>query len=413
MPAITLPETQWTQTGRLLRNAVARSGLASVEGLLERLFAAGFRGLVYPQIWEDPVVDMEAMQIEPHHHVLAIASGGCNVMSYLLANPAKITAVDLSPAHVALLRLKIAAASLLPAWEDFYCFFGEASSAGNIRAYDRWLKARLDFQTRSYWERRTIFGRRLSAFSTGIYRKGLLGRFIAAGHAFAKLSGAKLEGLLSCRSLEDQRAYFDRHIAPLFDNRILRRLTGYRALLFGLGIPPAQYAALCGGRPMHEVLKERLRALACDFPVAGNYFAWQAFGRRYASGEPEKVPPYLERRNFLKMRERVARIDVRQSSIAEELLKMPPASVDRVVLLDAQDWMTDRQLAELWAAIMRAAAPAARVIFRTAGEATILPGRVPAGVLEHWRYDEGKSRELHRRDRSSIYGGFHIYERID
>lgn len=412
MPAITIPERQWVQTGRILKKAVARNRLMSCEGLLERLFAAAFRGLVYPQIWEDPVVDMEAMRIEPHHHVVAIASGGCNVMSYLLADPAKITAVDLSPAHVALLRLKIAAARLLPAWEDFYRFFGEARSTGNLRAYDEWLKPRLDFQTRAYWEGRAVFGRRLSAFSTGLYRRGLLGRFIAAGHVFAKLSGKRLEGLLSCRSLEEQRAYFDRHIAPLFDSRFLRRLAGYRASLFGLGIPPAQYAALCGGRPMHEVLKERLRTLACDFPVAGNYFAWQAFGRRYASGEPGKVPPYLERGNFEKMRERVERIDVRQSSIAEELLRMPPASVDRIVLLDAQDWMTDRQLAELWAAIMRAAGPGARVIFRTAGEVTILPGRLPPGVLEHWRYDEGKSRELHRRDRSSIYGGFHLYERI-
>lgn len=412
MPAITLPERQWSQTGRLLKKAVARNRLASLEGVLERLFAAGFRGLVYPQIWEDPVVDMEAMQIEPHHHVLAIASGGCNVMSYLLANPAKITAVDLSPAHVALLRLKIVAARALPAWEDFYRFFGEARSTGNLRAYDEWLKPQLDSKTRDYWERRTFFGKRLSAFSTGLYRRGLLGRFIAAGHAFAKLSGKKLEGLLSCRSLEEQRLYFDRHIAPLFDNRILRRLTGYRASLFGLGIPPAQYAALCGGRPMHEVLKERLRTLACDFPVAGNYFAWQAFGRCYASGEPGKVPPYLERSNFRKMRERAHRIEVRQTSIAEELLRMPPASVDRVVLLDAQDWMTDRQLAELWAAIMHATGPGARVIFRTAGEATILPGRVAAGVLKQWSYDEEKCREFHRRDRSSIYGGFHLYERI-
>lgn len=411
MPAITIPDRPWGQTGRLLRQAVARNRVASLEGLLERLFAAGFRGLVYPQIWEDPVVDMEAMQIEPHHHVVAIASGGCNVMSYLLADPARITAVDLSPAHVALLRLKIAAARRLPAWEDFYRFFGEASSAGNLRAYDEWLRPHLDSMTRAYWERRTIFGRRLSAFSTGLYRKGLLGRFIAAGHAFARLSGRSLEGLLSCRTLDEQRRYFERHIAPLFDSPLLRRLTGYRASLFGLGIPPAQYAALCADMPMHEVLKERLRVLACDFPVAGNYFAWQAFGRRYASGEPGKVPPYLEHHNFVAMRARAGRIAVRQSSITGELLAMPPASADRIVLLDAQDWMTDRQLAELWAAIMHATAPGARVIFRTAGMATILPGRLSADVLERWNYDEAKCREFHLRDRSSIYGGFHLYER--
>src|SRR5262245_30438643 len=96
-----------TRTGRLLRQAVHRSSPISREGLLERLFTLAFRGLVYPQIWEDPVVDLEALAVEPHHHIVTIASGGCNVLSYLTANPNKITAVDLNRAHVALTRLKL------------------------------------------------------------------------------------------------------------------------------------------------------------------------------------------------------------------------------------------------------------------------------------------------------------------
>jgi S-adenosylmethionine-diacylglycerol 3-amino-3-carboxypropyl transferase len=51
------------------------------------------------------------------------------------------------------------------------------------------------------------------------------------------------------------------------------------------------------------------------------------------------------------------------------------------------------------------------VIFRTAGTETILPGRVDGEVLQQWQYLERRSRELGERDRSSIYGGFHIYER--
>jgi S-adenosylmethionine-diacylglycerol 3-amino-3-carboxypropyl transferase len=413
MSTLTIPQRGWSETGRLLRNAVRRNSIASIEGILEWLFEAGFRGLVYPQIWEDPVVDLEAMEIEPLHHVVTIASGGCNVMSYLTANPARITAVDLSPAHVALLRLKIAAARHLPTWEEFYQFFGNASTTANIRLYDEYLKVHLDAQTRAYWERRTLFGQRLSAFKTGLYRKGLLGRFIAAGHGFAKIYGRNLEGLLSCQSLAEQRVYFERHIAPLFDNRLLRHLTSYRASLFGLGIPPAQYEALCGGRPMHAVLLERLRVLACDFPVERNYFAWQAFGRRYAAGETGQVPPYLEWRNFSLVRERASRIDVKQSSLTDMLAGMQPRSIDRFVLLDAQDWMTDEQLARLWTAIDASAAPGARVIFRTAGRDTILPGRIPADILERWSYHEARSRGFCTRDRSSIYGGFHLYECMD
>ena len=66
-----------------LKAAVHRSKPLSRAGVLERLFTLAFERLVYPQIWEDPVVDMTALDIGPGHEVIAIASGGCNVLSYL------------------------------------------------------------------------------------------------------------------------------------------------------------------------------------------------------------------------------------------------------------------------------------------------------------------------------------------
>src|SRR5438552_864918 len=122
---------------RLLKSAVHRSPSISRQGLLEHLFTFVFRGLVYPQIWEDPEIDMEAMAFEPGHHIVTIASGGCNVMSYLTGAPVHITAVDLNRAHVALTRLKIAGARWLPGWSEFYRFFGEADEAENLEAYRR------------------------------------------------------------------------------------------------------------------------------------------------------------------------------------------------------------------------------------------------------------------------------------
>ena len=71
--------------------------------------------------------------------------------------------------------------------------------------------------------------------------------------------------------------------------------------------------------------------------------------------------------------------------------------------------MSDSQLNDLWREIARTAAPGARVIFRTAGEESILPGRLDDAVLQKWEYRRQQSLELHARDRSSIYGGFHLY----
>jgi S-adenosylmethionine-diacylglycerol 3-amino-3-carboxypropyl transferase len=403
-----------TTARKLLGKAVHKNRGFSVEGLLERVFTFAFNGLVYPQIWEDPDVDMKAMAIEPHHHVVAISSGGCNVLSYLTANPARITAVDLSPAHVALVKLKIAGLQHFPDWHTFYRFFGEAKSRENPVDYAEYLREQLSPDVRRYWEKRMPNGRRrLSHFTRDIYRKGLLGRFIGAGHMLARLGGANLRNIAFCETLAEQRAFFNREIAPLFDRRITRILTNYRVSLFGLGIPPSQYEALSDGKPMVDVLRQRLEKLACDFPMSDNYFAWQAFNRAYAPGASGPLPPYLQKANFDMLRKRADRVHMLHASLTDTIAAMPAGSAHRFVLLDAQDWMHEEQLNDLWRAITQAAAPNARVIFRTAGTQTILPGRVHESTLSKWRYLEPLSAELGKQDRSSIYGGFHVYQRCD
>ena len=396
---------------RRLKHAVRRSRAFSLQGLLEFLFTLAFKGLVYPQIWEDPEVDMEALAITPGCHVVAIASGGCNVLSYLVADPGRITAVDLARAHVALNRLKLVAVRRLPTWQSFYRFFGEADTKANVAAYWRFLKPHLDAETRDYWEGRSLFGRRrISIFSRNVYRFGLLGYSIGFGHLVARLHGVDLSQMLHACSLAEQRAFFETSLAPLFDKPLVRWATGRRVSLYGLGIPPAQYAALGAGAPhMATVLRNRVERLSCDFSLDDNYFAWQAFGRSYSDREAGPLPPYLKQEHFETIRARADRVEVLNRSFTEYLKSRPDRSLDRYVLLDAQDWMSDHQLNELWREITRTARPGARAIFRTAAEPSLLPGRVDDVVLRQWRYEAEQSRDLTRRDRSAVYGGFHLY----
>jgi S-adenosylmethionine-diacylglycerol 3-amino-3-carboxypropyl transferase len=85
--------------------------------------------------------------------------------------------------------------------------------------------------------------------------------------------------------------------------------------------------------------------------------------------------------------------------------------MDRYVLLDAQDWMTDADLTRLWTQINRTSRRNARVIFRTAAPESLLPGRIPSDLLGRWKYEAERSAELGARDRSAVYGGFHLYIR--
>lgn len=402
-------------TAELLGEAVHQNSLLSMAGLLERTFTFAFRSMVYPQIWEDPRTDMEALRITPTSRVMVIASGGCNALSYLTANPSRIYAVDLNPTHVALLKLKIAAATHLPNHATFFRFFGGAADRRNARLYADLIAPHLDADTRGYWDGRDYSGRRrITRFGRNFYRYGLLGRFIGFGHLAARALGGDPTRMLNATTRAEQREIYERELAPLFDKPIVKWATSKRASLFGLGIPPAQYDALCdhGARAMTDVLRERVERLATGFDIADNYFASQAFGRSYSANPNVPCPPYLDKENFLSLKARVNRLSVVQQNMIHFLASEPAESLDCYTLLDAQDWMDDDTLNVLWREITRTARPGARVIFRTAGTDTILPGRVLSSTLVNWNYEAARSEQLFATDRSAIYGGFHLYTKI-
>ncbi len=399
-----------SQPNRKIAAAVVREDAEQKQRLLDRAFALAFKGLVYAQIWEDPVVDMEALAIEPGNRIATIASGGCNALSYLTADPAEIVAVDLNTAHVALNNLKRVAAQRLPDYESFRRFFAEADSVANIADYRTFIRPHLDETSRRYWEGRDLVGRRrINGFASGLYKRGLLGNFIGLAHLVARMHRIDLKQFLDAKTIEEQRAIFDEKFAPFFDRKLIRWITDQRSSLFGLGIPPAQYDALADGKPMADVLRGRLEKLACDFPLEENYFAWQAFGRAYGKGKEAPLPPYLQAGHYAAVRARAERVTMLHANMTDMLAANDAASFDRYIFLDAQDWMSDAQLTALWTEVTRTARPGARVLFRTAAEPTLLSGRLPDDLLRRWDYREDASLDYTRRDRSAIYGGVHLY----
>ncbi|MBR2173089.1 DUF3419 family protein [Sphingopyxis sp.] len=399
-----------SQPNRKIAAAVVREDGAQKQRLLDRAFALAFKGLVYAQIWEDPVVDMEALAIEPGNRIATIASGGCNVFSYLTADPVEIVAVDLNTAHVALNNLKRVAIQRLPDHASLRRFFADADSSRNIADYRAFVRPHLDETSRRYWEGRDLVGRRrINGFAHGLYKRGLLGSFIGLAHLVARMHRIDPRQFLEAKTIAEQRSIFETKFAPFFDRKFIRWVTDQRSSLFGLGIPPAQYDALADGKPMADVLRARLEKLTCDFPLEDNYFAWQAFGRGYGKGSAASLPPYLQAGNYDAVRARAERVTMLHANMTDMLAAADAASFDRYIFLDAQDWMSDAQLTALWSEVTRTARPGARVLFRTAAEPTLLPGRLPDDLLRRWDYRVAESLDYTRRDRSAIYGGVHLY----
>jgi S-adenosylmethionine-diacylglycerol 3-amino-3-carboxypropyl transferase len=405
-----------------LRKAVHHHRLTTKRGVLERMFTLWFRGFVYNQIWEDPRVDAEALGLGPHSRLLTISSGGCNVLNYLVHRPAKIVAVDLNANHMSLLRLKLAAIRHLPSYEAFYNFFGHGQHRDNVANYHRYLREHLDPLTRSFWETsdwpgRTIGPKRIGYFNRGLYNQAKLGQFFRVVHGVARTIRRDPSRLLTARNRAEQERIFDEVFDPLFQNRLIRWLGRQPVAVYSLGIPPSQHAVMLeesgnSGAKLFDTYRERVRRLACGFPMEDNYFAWQAFGRRYDHERRKAIPDYLKEENFQTLREMVDRVETHVASLTDYLGTAAPGSLNGFILLDSQDWMPPAVIDELWGEIARVGAPDTRVIFRTAGEKSPLDAALSPANAARFRYREERSRELHTQDRSAIYGMFHLYEKV-
>ncbi len=395
-----------------IKKAVEHNPITSIKGISERLFTFWFDGFVYNQIWEDPRVDMEAMQLDEESRILTIASGGCNILNYLTALPHSIHVVDLNKYHLFLTKLKFEALRSLPSYEDFFLFFGHANQAINVENYNRYIRDHLDEETRAYWDSSAGFrGPRIGYFSKNLYNYGAMGLFIRFVHRLSKWFACDPEKMLQCKNQGEREALFIAKFEPFFQKRIVKFLGSSPLTYYSLGIPPQQFEDMkeeSEGR-IHELCHNRVRRMALDFPLEDNYFAWQAFGRRYDTENRKAVPDYLKEEHYEKLKNNLKRVNLNYCSTTQYLKEQPDNSLNRFVFLDSQDWMNDDEITELWSEVARVGMPGSRVIFRTASWKSPIEGALPESLLNRYTYEEQRSKELYKQDRSAIYGGFHLY----
>ena len=237
-------------------------------------------------------------------------------------------------------------------------------------------------------------------------------------HAARGRQAARQEtGTSSQRSTPaEQRAMFERMIAPLFDYSSVRLLSKSAVSLYALGIPPAQYdelVASAGGNPI-AVLRERVERLACDFPIHENYFAWQAFGRGYdIEDRATRCRPICSARTTRRSVHGRDRVEVHHASLTDFLAE--PAGALAAPLRAARRAGLDERRPD------HRAVDRDRPHRRRRGCPRHLPHRRcrirrcrASCRPDCWRRGcicEAESKAFHAQDRSSIYGGFHVYTR--
>lgn len=399
--------------------AVKQHKVSKKQNVLQRLFAVWFDAFVYNQIWEDPRVDIEALKLDGDSRVLTISSGGCNALNYLVENPESVTAVDLNRHHIFLLTLKLVALKNLPTYEDFFAFFGFGKHDKNKENYQTFIAPNLDSETRKFWESNSLLGKitnrkRINFFKKGgLYEHSRNGYFLRFFSKFSEIVGCKPDELLNAKTPEEQQKLYEKYLEPFFDSFFVKAVGKMPVTLFGLGIPPQQYEELKKDLDddgnIIDICRERAKKLAVEYPIYENYFAWQAFARKYDTENRQAVPEYLKEENYETLKRNGDRLNPKIGSVTEEIKQNEFGTFNRFVFLDAQDWMNAEAMTDLWNSIAEKSESGSRVIFRTAGVSSPLEQHLSEDLLDRFAYEEELSKELFLKDRASIYGGFHLY----
>ncbi len=352
--------------------------------------------LVFTHNWEDPEADNAALKIKSNDAVLAITSGACNVLGFLLSDPEIIYSIDINPAQSLLLELKIAAIKSLD-FDDFISFAGLKDHDNRLSLYEK-LKIFLSKEAVEFWNGQE------KILKKGFLMNGKYERFIILAGKFLNLLQGKKRviGLFKEKSMNEQEAYFDnvwntRRFHYLFKILFNKRMLAKRGLV-------ADYFHFDdGSKSFAESFYNRSRKAFRDIPIKGNYFVSLYLLGKYSNNE--EVPAYLKRENFELIKSRVDRIKIITAEAQGWLDSMPAESINCFALSNICELMSEKDTHRLFSAVAETARKNAKIIFRN----LMIPREVPEDLRTVIIKDEALSKEIQFNDRSFVYGKVAAY----
>lgn len=352
--------------------------------------------LLFGMSWEDPESDRQALRIQPGDTVLTITSGGCNTLNLLLDDPRQIYSLDINACQSHLLELKCAAIRRCE-HDDLWAFLGLKPSGDRLRMFES-LARYLTKPALEYWRGRP------QAIRNGVVYQGRYETFL---RHFRRILGLiqgrrRIEGLFKCRSLEEQRDYFD-SVWNTPQWRLLFRLAFNKRVLARRGLVTDYFRFDDGSSSFEESFFNRSRKAFRDIPIASNYFLAQYLLGRYAS--PDAVPAFLRRENLPVIRERLERISIVTADAKTWLASRPEALLDAFSLSNICELMSLEETALTFEQVARTAKAGARICFRN----LMIPREVPLALSSHIQFREESSRQLLEQDRSFVYSRVQAY----
>ncbi len=311
---------------------------------------ASFDSIRYAQLWEDADVLLLGLGEQRNATLVSICSAGDNALAMLSLDPARVVVIDLSPAQIACLNIRIAAYKALNHTELLE-LLGARPSAQRGELLDR-VARNLEPQDQSFWR-----ARRGDIEKYGL---GGVGKFENYFRIFRRYllplsqSRATINEVFVSKDRPARRAFFDRD----WNNwrwRLLLKFFFSNFVMGRLGRDPAFFAHVEGSLAEHVARRVKHAAVDLD-PSENPYLHWILKGTNGAA-----LPQPWREEHFETIRSRLDRLDVRHGSL--EAFVATGEKADGFNLSDIFEYMDEEVFGAVYGSIVDAANPSARLVY--------------------------------------------------
>jgi S-adenosylmethionine-diacylglycerol 3-amino-3-carboxypropyl transferase len=356
---------------------------------------ADFSILRYAQCWEDADLLVRALRPAMHHHLLSIASAGDNTLALLAHGPMRVVAVDLSPAQIAALELRVAAYRHLD-YPDMLALLGVEPSARRAELYAR-IRMHLSGDAQRYWDHHH------TAILSGIIDAGRFERYLRLfrQHVLPWMHGPAVQAaLFQPRSLVERCQFY----ATTWDTwrwRWTFRLFFSRPLLGRLGRDPAFFRYVHANVPSHLLARARDSITLLD-PTKNPYLQWILLGRFTTA-----LPAALRPENFQPIRRNLDRLEWHTCAL-ESYLQQTQTKFHGFNLSNIFEYMSLAAYHALLEQLVEASPPQARLVYWN----LLATRRRPESMRTRLASLDNLADILHRKDRTFFYSALIIEQVI-
>lgn len=355
---------------------------------------ADFSRIRYAQCWEDADVLIGALQPRPGQVGVSIASGGENTLALLASGPARVVALDLSPAQIACLELKVAAFRELGHYQLLQLIGSEPGT--NRRELYRRCRIQLSPDARRFWDSRGEW------IDEGV---GSAGKFERYFELFRRRvlplvhRRATINRLLEGGTCEEREAFYREHW-DTWRWRAMFRLFFSRAVMGRLGRDPSFFRYV-EGAVADRILERTRHALTRLNPAENPYLQWILTGRHTSA-----LPYALRPEHFETIRDHLDRLEWQCASVEDFLGASGEGAVDWFNLSDIFEYMSSDRTRHVLTSIARSARPGARLAYWN----TLVPRSRPEALADTLRPLGDLAHRLHRADKAFFYSAFVVEE---